>query len=258
MGYHCIVAATEGCDKLTAAVGGYVGRVPAVPYSRHRFLRKIIAHAVWLCFRFALSFHDVEELLAARGVMVSYEAVRFWCAKCGPAFADRLRRARKPVGRPWFLDEVFVRRGGVRRHLWRAVDRRGFVIDLLVQPRRDRAAERFFRHLLHSAAHDHDQPPGQRPSRALTGAAQCSTSAGTLAQSPGRELAPAHPGTRAAHGGFKSPAQAQRFVSIHNVVTSHFRPRRHRMSAGRYRAVRQQRFRVWNHVPQTTALTLTA
>ncbi len=122
------------------------------PYRRHRFPPEIIAHAVWLYYRFPLSFRDVEELLAARGVSVSYEAIRLWSTKFGPGFAEELRRIRKPVGRQWFLDEVFVRIGGVQHYLWRAVDQHGVVVDILVQSRRDRAAaERFFRHLLRSS-----------------------------------------------------------------------------------------------------------
>lgn len=126
--------------------------MPADPYRRHRFPPEIIAHAVWLCDRFTSSFRDVEELLAARGVIVSDEASRLWCAKFGPDVADQLRRVRQPVGRQSFLDEVFVRIGGVQHYPWRAVDQYGVVVDILVQPRRGRAAaERFFRHLLRSS-----------------------------------------------------------------------------------------------------------
>jgi putative transposase len=77
--------------------------VPSNPYRRHRFPPEIIAYAAWLYYRFALSFRDVEEPLAARGVIVSYEAVRLWCGKFGPTFATKLRKVRRPVGRQWFL-----------------------------------------------------------------------------------------------------------------------------------------------------------
>jgi transposase-like protein len=126
--------------------------VPSPSYKRHRFPPEIIAYAVWLYYRFALSFRDVEELLASKGVIVSYEAVRLWCGKFGPEFARRLRPCRRRLGRCWHVDEVFVRLNGVIHYLWRAVDQNGTVVDILVQARRDRAAaEPFFRHLLRSS-----------------------------------------------------------------------------------------------------------
>src|SRR5262245_31258710 len=121
--------------------------MPVASYKRHRFPPEVIAHAVWLYYRFALSLRDVEELLASRGVVVSYEAVRLWCSKFGPEFAKKLRHHRPRPGRRWHLDEVFVRINGTIHYLWRAVDQNGVVVDILVQPRRDRhAAERFFHH----------------------------------------------------------------------------------------------------------------
>ncbi len=113
----------------------------AVPsYKRHRYPAEIIAHTVWLYFRFSLSFRDVEELMAARGVALSYETVRRWVLKFGPMFARNLRRLRpKPTGR-WHLDELVVSIQGRRMYLWRAVDSEGEVLDLLVQSRRDTAA----------------------------------------------------------------------------------------------------------------------
>jgi len=118
-------------------------------YRGHRFPTEIISHAVWLYHRFCLSFRDVEDLLAERGITVSYETIRQWCKKFGPEYARKLRRRVGPLGDTWFLDEVFVSIQGRRQYLWRAVDQDGDVIDILVQPRRDRrAAERFFRKLL--------------------------------------------------------------------------------------------------------------
>ena len=103
-----------------------------------------------LYYRFPLSFRDIEELLASRGVIVSYEAIRLWCGKFGRAYARRLRQHRCRVGRRWHVDEVFIRINGRIPYLWRAVDQNGQVLDILVQTRRDRAAaERFFRHLIH-------------------------------------------------------------------------------------------------------------
>jgi putative transposase len=121
-------------------------------YKRHRFPPEIIAYAVWLYYRFAPSFRDVEELLASRGVRVSYEAVRLGCGKFGPEFAHKLRCRRRRLGRRWHVDEAFLRLNGTIHYLWRAVDQNGMVVDILVQARWDRAAaERFFRHLLRSS-----------------------------------------------------------------------------------------------------------
>ena len=119
------------------------------PYRGHRFPREIISYAVWFYYRFAVSFRDVEEAMASRGVLVSYETVRRWCEKFGQLFAAGLRKRRSRTGDKWHLDEVFLNINGVRHYLWRAVDQHGVVIDILVQPKRDRfAAMRFFRKLL--------------------------------------------------------------------------------------------------------------
>ena len=104
---------------------------------------------MWLYHRFALSLRDVEELLVVRGVVVSYETIRSWCAKFGPDYANQLRRRRARPGDKWHLDEVFVRINGTTHYLWRAVDQHGNVLDILVQSRRNAvAAKCFFRKLL--------------------------------------------------------------------------------------------------------------
>jgi putative transposase len=109
-------------------------------YRRHRFPSIVIQQAVWLYFRFALSYRDVEDMLAERGIDVSYETVRRWALKFGGIIARKLRRGRpRPEGR-WHLDEVFVSINGRQLYVWRAVDSEGEVLDILVQPRRDRKA----------------------------------------------------------------------------------------------------------------------
>ena len=111
-----------------------------ISFARHRFPAEIIHYAVWLYFRFTMSFRDVEELLAERGIEVSNETVRCWTLKFGTRFAYNLRRKRpKPTG-AWHLDEMVVKIRGVRMYLWRAVDSEGEVLDMLVQKRRDEAA----------------------------------------------------------------------------------------------------------------------
>jgi transposase-like protein len=108
-----------------------------ISYCRHRFPGIVIQQAVWLYFRFALSYRDVEDMLAERGIDVSYETVRRWVLKFGTIIARKLRRGRpRPDGR-WHLDEVFVSINGRQLYVWRAVDSEGEVLDILVQPRRD-------------------------------------------------------------------------------------------------------------------------
>ncbi|HZN68762.1 MAG TPA: IS6 family transposase, partial [Tepidisphaeraceae bacterium] len=112
-------------------------------YAGHRFPAEIISHAIWLYFRFPLGLRMVEELLAARGIIVSHESVRQWARKFGQGFANRIRRRLPGAGDKWHLDEVVIMIAGVKHWLWRAVDQTGIVLDVLVQSRRDkRAAKR--------------------------------------------------------------------------------------------------------------------
>jgi putative transposase len=118
-------------------------------YAGYRFPAEIIGHAVWLYFRFPLRLRMVEELLAARGVIVSHETVRQWARKFGQQFANQIRRRLPRTGDKWHLDEVVLKISGVKQWLWRAVDQSGLVLDVLVQRRRDkRAAKRLLRKLL--------------------------------------------------------------------------------------------------------------
>src|SRR3954468_12148784 len=120
-----------------------------LPYRRHRFPPVVIQHAVWLYLRFSLSYRDVEELLAERGLDISYESVRSWVLKFGPAIARALRRCRPRPSDRWHLDEMVVRIAGRHMYLWRAVDHEGEILKILVQRRRDkRAAVRLIRKLL--------------------------------------------------------------------------------------------------------------
>ena len=122
---------------------------PTHPYNHHRFPAEIISHGVWLYIRFCLSYRDVEELLFARGIIVTYEAIRKWCRKFGQAYANQLRRRRPRPGDKWHLDEVFLTIKGRRHYLWRAVDQDDHVLDILVQRRRNKkAAKKFFKKLL--------------------------------------------------------------------------------------------------------------
>ncbi len=123
---------------------------PACPsYAGYRFPAEIISHAVWLYFRFPLSLRMVDELLATRGIIVSYETVRQWARKFGQAFANQIRRRLPAAGDKWHMDEVVIMISGVKHWLWRAVDQTGIVLDILVQSRRDtQAAKRLLCKLL--------------------------------------------------------------------------------------------------------------
>jgi putative transposase len=118
-------------------------------YAGYRFPPEVIGHALWLYFRFPLSLRMVEEMLAARGILVSHETVRQWALKFGQGFANQIRRRLPQAGDKWYLDEVVITIAGTRHWLWRVADQHGRVLDVLVQSRRDkRAAKRLLRRLL--------------------------------------------------------------------------------------------------------------
>jgi len=118
-------------------------------YRGFRFPSEIISHAVWLYHRFCLSFREVEELLAERGIIVTYESVRQWCQKFGSSYGRKLKKRQGRSGGTWHIDEGFVTIQGEQQYLWRAVDQGGNVIDILMQRRPNRrTAERFFRRVL--------------------------------------------------------------------------------------------------------------
>jgi len=233
-------------------------QVTAPSDKRHRFPPAIIGHAVWLYFRFALSYRDVEELLAERGVIVTYETVRQWCRKFGQQYANTLRRRRARPGDKWHLDEVFVSINGVQHYLWRAVDQDGNVLDILVQPRRDkRAAVKFLRKLLRGLAY---------VPRVLITDKLASYGAARHAVLPSVEhrrhkglnnrAENSHQPTRERERRmrcFKSPGHAQRFLAAYGPIATHFRPRRHRLTAQAYRATRHERFATWRAVTGTSA-----
>ena len=192
---------------------------PAPVYRGYRFPPEIISHAVWLYFRFTLSLRDVEDLLAQRAIIVSYETIRQWCEKFGPEYAAKLKRRQGRLGDTWHLDEVFVTIGGQRQYLWRAVDQDGDVIDILVQARRDgRAARRFFRKLL--------KGQGRAPRRLVTdklrsyGAAQRVVMPSVVHDTTpyaNNRAEVSHQPTRRRERQmqrFKSAAQAQRFLTV--------------------------------------------
>jgi len=139
--------------------------VSASLYQGYRFPGEIIGHCVWLYFRFSLSFRDVEELMAERGGILTYETIRQWCLKFGQTDANELKRRRGKTGDTWHLDEVYLKINGKTHYLWRAVDQDGNVLDILVQSRRNRqAAKKFFRKLLKLPTNWRAMPPPRKSS----------------------------------------------------------------------------------------------
>ncbi len=226
------------------------------PYYGHRFPPDVISHAVWLYHRFTLSFRDIEELLAIRGIQTSYESIRRWCLKFPQTYARILRQRQGKLGDTWYLDEVFISISGKRQYLWRAVDQDGDVIDILVQNRRNKgAALRFFKKLFKKQA--------SMPWKIITDKLRSYEAAL-------REIAPSvlhitdqyennraevsHQPTRQQERQmrrFKSPGQAQRFLSFHGLVNNLFRRQRHLLSARHYRTLRDRAFVTWQ---QTTCV----
>jgi len=132
-----------------------------VSYKRHRFPPALIAHTVWLYFRFPLSLRLVEEMLLERGIVVSYETIRCWAKKFGPDYAHRLRRKQPSSSDIWHLDEVVITIAGRKYWLWRAVDQDGYVLDEIVQNGRNtKAAKRLLVRLL--------KKQGVAPKRTIT------------------------------------------------------------------------------------------
>ena len=108
-----------------------------ISYNGYRFPPEIVQQTIWLYVRFTLSLRDVEDLLAERGIMISYETVRRWVIHFGPEIAADLRKRRPKPHTIWHLDEVYLKIDGRMVHLWRAVDAEGEVLDVLVQTRRN-------------------------------------------------------------------------------------------------------------------------
>jgi len=222
-------------------------------YHRHRFPAEIISHCVWLYFRFALSFRDVEEMLAMRGVSLSYETVREWCLKFGQTYANGLRRRSPRPGDMWHLDEVFLKINGRLHYLWRAVDQDGDVLDILVQSRRNKkAAKKFFRKLLKGLRYVPRVIITDKLKSYSVARAEAMPSVEHLQQKYQNNRAEnSHQPTRLRERvmrRFKSSGHAQRFLSAFGIITSYFRPGRHLCTARVYREMMTRRFADWEQV----------
>jgi putative transposase len=219
-------------------------------YKRHRFPPDIISYAVWLYHRFSLSHRDIEDLLAERGITVSYESIRLWCIKFGATYARRLKHKHRGYGDTFFIDEVFVKINGKQHYLWRAVDQDGEVVDVFLQARRDgAAAKRFFKRLLRSS--------GSEPRKIVTdklrsyGVAHRELMPDVIhdtSQYANNRAEVSHEPTRVRERGmrkFKSVRQAQRFLGAHAAVCNLFNLGRHLVRAEHYRSLREDAFSEW-------------
>jgi putative transposase len=219
-------------------------------YRRHRFPPLVIQHAVWLYLRFTLSYRDVEDLLAERGLDVSYETVRRWVLKFGPMVARALRERRPRPNSRWHLDEMVVRIAGRLMYLWRAVDDEGEILDMLVQRRRDQyAALRLMRKLLRKMSF--------APAVIVTDKLRSYASAFQTLGLRSRHEQGLRANNRAENSHlvirrrerkmqrFKSSGSAQRFLSLHAAVYNTFNVQRHLVSRSTLRVFRGDAMAQW-------------
>ncbi len=224
-----------------------------ISYSGYRFPREIIQHAIWLYLRFTLSFRDVEDLLAERGIMVPHETVQRWVNHFGPMVAADLRKRRPKPHATWHLDEVYLKIDGRTVYLWRAVDAEGEVLDVLVQTRRNkRAALKLMRKLL--------KKYGFVPDKLITDELRSYGAAAShlgiakrheRGQWRNNRAENSHQPTRQRERkmqGFKSVGSAQRFLSPPAATYNTFNVQRHLTSARTHRAFRASAMQAWREV----------
>ena len=244
-------------DIVTSPPGGCgsFGRPAAnsmkrISYSGYRFPPEIIQQAIWLYLRFTLSLRDVEDLLAERGITVSYESIRRWINHFGPRIAADLRRRRPKPHTSWHLDEVYLKIDGSMVYLWRAVDAEGEILDVLVQSKRDKhAAVKLMRKLL--------KKYGFVPDRLITDDLRSYAAAARdlgiekhheRGRWKNNRAENSHQPTRRRERkmqGFKSRGSAQRFLSTHAVVYNTFNVQRHLTSASTHRGFRAAAMDTW-------------
>jgi putative transposase len=222
-----------------------------ISYGGYRFPPEIIQQAIWLYVRFTLSFRDVEDLLAERGIAVSYETVRRWVNHFGPKIATDLRKRRPKPHTIWHLDEVYLKIHGRLVYLWRAVDAKGEVLDILVQTRRNkRAALKLMRKLLKK----YGFVPDKLVTDDLRSYGAAASDLGIVKRHErGRwrnnRAENSHQPTRRRERkmqGFKNVGSAQRFLSVHAAVHNTFNVQRHLTSARTHRAFRASAMQTWH------------
>jgi putative transposase len=229
-----------------------------VRYCGYRFSTAIISRCVWLYYRFNLSLRDIEELLTKDDIAVSYETIRQWCRRFGRIFAERVRRRHAPAQDKCHCDELQLKMHGKTHYLWRAVDRDGRELDILVHHRRTaEAACLFLRHLLRNV--------GAVPRVVVTDKLRSyrTALAELLPQVEHRQhkglnnrAENSHQPTRRRERGlqrFKSPQHAQAFLEPFGQIGNHFRPRRHLLTAAQHRQIRSERFQTWHEVTDVTS-----
>ena len=240
---------------VTLTPSGDAGQMKKNPpnYHRHRFPPAIISHAVSLYYRFTLSLRNIEDLLAERRVIVSYESIRRWCKKFGPAYARRIKKRLGPRSDVWHMDEVVINIQGHQYYLWRAVDQDGDTLDILIQQRKNKkAALRFLRKLL--------KGQGSSPLRIVTdklpsyGAAKKELMRSVVHfqdRYANNRCEVSHEHTREQERQmrrFRSAGDAHRFLSVHGQVHNLFRVGRHLLRAHNYRLLRTRAFATWQEV----------
>ena len=221
-----------------------------ISFKRHRFPPEIIRHAVWLYARFTLSYRDVEDLLAERGLDISYETVRRWFLKFGAPIARNLRHMRPSPSDYWHLDEMVIVIRGRHHWLWRAVDNEGEVLDFLVQPNRNAvAALKLMRKLL--------KKQGCAPTRITTDKLRSYHVAFRTLGLTAEHIDNKRANNRAENSHqpvrrrerkqqrFKSAGSAQRFLNIHSSVYNTFYIQRHLLSRSSFKQFRTDAFNVW-------------
>lgn len=220
-------------------------------FTRHRFPADVIRYAVWLYFRFTLSFRDVEELLAQRGIEVSYETIRCWTIKFGPQIARNLKRRRPTPSPRWHLDEMVSNIAGTRMYLWRAVDDEGEVLDVVVQRRRDHgAAMALLNRLLRSQ-------PIEPESLTTDGLGSYASALKELGLHDRHRVGRLRENNRAENShlpirrrerkmqGFKSQPSAQRFLTTQAAVYNTFYTQQHLVSRATLRRFRAEAHAAW-------------
>lgn len=221
-----------------------------ISFKRHRFPQELIRHAVWLYARFTLSYRDVEDLLAERGLDISYETTRRWFLKFGPPIARKLRHTRPTPSDHWHLDEMVIMIRGKRHFLWRAVDNEGEVLDFLVQPKRNaRAALKLMRKLL--------KKQGWAPTRIVTDKLRSYHAAFRTLGLTSDHIDKKRSNNRAENSHqpvrrrerkmqrFKSPGSAQRFLNIQSATYNTFYFQRHIINRTTFKQYRTEALGVW-------------
>ena len=221
-----------------------------ISFDRHRFPSELIVHAVWLYARFTLSYRDIEDMLAKRGLDVSYETVRRWFLKFGAQISNNLRTNRPVPSDHWYLDEMVIVIGGKRYWLWRAVDNEGTVLDFLVQSRRNtKAAKKLMRSLL--------KKQGMVPTLIVTDKLRSYHAAFREMKLSAEHIDNKRANNRAENSHqpvrrrerkmqrFKSPGSAQRFLNIHATTYNHSGNQRHLISRTQFKKLRTDALAGW-------------